>query len=378
MVAKFKSGRGSIPIGGITQLFPEGPAIVDLDGQLFIKSEFYITEGYAPSLSPIYTEATNWSTNNTDALPTQPITSTNYKTSCIGRGDNGTLVVGASFWNANGGAIVFVSTDNGATWLSRSIGWTEGTLTTLQDVATDGSGNWVVVGTLGQVSTSANDGTSWTLRASVGSTFNAVTTNKTGAWVGVGNSFIATSTNNGSNWTTRTAPSAVYFDVETDGAGVWIAVGNNGVISRSTDNGVTWTAVTSGTSASVVRVATDGAGVWVAVGSFGYLRSADNGLTWSLISSTTQQNVIHYNANSGIWVSTNARSLDNGFTWDTGISTSKSNGTRMVSNANGVYLQANDQANFPSLSTASRRLGFSIPSTNISSQLAKSFYMRFL
>ena len=227
-------------------------------------------------------------------------------------------------------------------------------------VATDGSGNWVAVwrsqedlGGIGTdydifVSRSTNNGATWTApdvlntNAATDSGIDntpQVTTDGAGSWVAVWYStenlggaigtdydiFISRSTNNGATWT---APEVMNTNaasdsgqdyaprVTTDGAGNWVAVWCSGenlggtigtdsdiFVSRSTDNGATWTAPaplnTNATSDSGddinPRVNTDGNGNWVAVwhskenlggaigtdSDFFVSRSTDNGATWT-------------------------------------------------------------------------------------------------
>ena len=216
-------------------------------------------------------------------------------------------------------------------------------------VTTDGAGNWVAVwhsgddlgGTIGTdndilVSRSTDNGQTWTASAALntnaatdsGSDFYPqVTTDSAGNWVAVWNSsedlgdtigidydiFVSRSTNNGQTWTApgvlnthATTDSGFDRDeqpqVATDGAGNWVAVWCHGdffnydiLASHSTDNGQTWTAprLLSNAPALSPQVATDGAGNWVAVwnsydqGTIGtdndifVSRSTDNGQTWT-------------------------------------------------------------------------------------------------
>jgi photosystem II stability/assembly factor-like uncharacterized protein len=79
-------------------------------------------------------------------------------------------------------------------------------------VATDGNGNWIMVGSLGYVWTSGDDGVSWTEQQVPDSR-------------GAGNY---------SNM----------FDIAYDNDGTWVAVGGASEIWKSTDNGSSWTSVT--------------------------------------------------------------------------------------------------------------------------------------
>ncbi len=226
-------------------------------------------------------------------------------------------------------------------------------------VTTDSAGNWVAVwhssddlgGTIGVdsdilVAHSTDSGATWTAPAALNTnaatdsgddSFPQVTTDNAGNWVAVWQSdddlggtliswdiLVARSTDNGATWT---APAALnndanmhamdlYPQVTTDSAGNWVAVwksiggvGNTMgtdrdiLMSRSTDNGATWTvpaalntnAATDSGDDSSPQVTTDNAGNWVAVwksdddlgGTIGVdsdilvARSTDNGATWT-------------------------------------------------------------------------------------------------
>jgi hypothetical protein len=228
-------------------------------------------------------------------------------------------------------------------------------------MATDGAGNWLAVwdswdsldGTIGAesdilVSRSTDNGATWTAPAALNT--NAVTdrghdlrpevtTDGEGNWVAVWWSeetlggtidedddiLVARSTDNGVTWTPPTplntnAATDIkddwYPQVATDGAGNWTAVwqsrenlgGSIGtefdiLVSRSTDNGASWTAPAALNSNAETdteddwepQVATDRGGNWVTVwwsedtlgGTIGLdddilvARSTDNGVTWT-------------------------------------------------------------------------------------------------
>jgi len=95
--------------------------------------------------------------------------------------------------------------------------------------------------------------------------------------------------------TLRTAPTdSNLFSVSSDrGAGeatIWIAVGEGGVIVRSTNNGTTWTQITSPTTEnlrSVIGYGGEATKRFVAVGDDAtIIMSSDGGLTWSLATVT--------------------------------------------------------------------------------------------
>ncbi|WP_296257712.1 MULTISPECIES: WD40/YVTN/BNR-like repeat-containing protein [unclassified Pseudomonas] len=105
------------------------------------------------------------------------------------------------------------------------------------------------------------------------------------------------SEDDGKTWSSVTVSAALngstgagLYDVVSDGKGIWIGIGYLSSLSwftlRSTDNGLTWTRVSSGVSGLPVRIATDGNGTWLAVGgtsSATAIRSDNNGVTWSVV-----------------------------------------------------------------------------------------------
>ena len=258
--------------------------------------------------------------------------------------------------------LVARSTDSGATWstpaaLNTNAGSDSGFDLTPQ-VTTDGLGTWVAVWlSLGGarrtdyeilVSRSTDFGVTWRTPSSLNTNAGSdsgfdlnpqVTTDGLGTWVAVWRStkslggtigsdedaLVARSTDNGATWG---APAALntnagsdsggerWPQVTTDGQGNWVAVwrssdslgGTIGTdrdihVTRSTDNGATWSApVALNTNAASdsgndwdPQVTTDGLGNWVAVwesvddldGTIGtdydilVARSTNNGATWS-------------------------------------------------------------------------------------------------
>jgi len=261
--------------------------------------------------------------------------------------------------------LVSRSVNNGTTWSAPAALNTNAATDTGNDsnpqVTTDGSGNWVAVwhsgdslgGTIGTdndilVSRSTNGGSTWTAPAALndnaatdtGSDVNPqVTTDGAGVWMAVWQStenlggtigtdndiLISTSVNSGAAWTTPVALNTnattdtggdLSPQVTTDGSGNWVAAwfsndtlgatigaDNDILISRSVNNGTTWTApVALNTNAATdtggdqnPQVTTDSVGNWVAVwysndslgGTIGtdndilISRSTNNGAAWT-------------------------------------------------------------------------------------------------
>ncbi len=266
----------------------------------------------------------------------------------------------------DGDILVARSTDDGATWTApaplNTNAATDSGFDYAPEIATDGAGNWVTVwgcrrtclgGTIGTdadilVAHSTNNGATWTdptplntdaATDSGDDNIPAVTTDRLGVWLAVWDSsdslsgiigtdadiLVSRSADAGATWTDPTpvntnAASDMGDDydpqVTTDGAGNWLAVWRSSdslggtigtdrdiLVSRSTDNGSTWTdpAPANANAASDVgddyypQVTTDGGGNWLAVwesydslgGTTGtdsdvfMSRSTDNGASWT-------------------------------------------------------------------------------------------------
>jgi len=102
-------------------------------------------------------------------------------------------------------------------------------------------------------------------------------------YVAIGGSrTILTSSDNGTTWTTLTSGTSGYRNGITLGNSNFVVVGESGEILTSSD-GTTWTSRTSGTTNQLQGV-TYGNGNFVAVGWSGtILTSSDNGTTWTIV-----------------------------------------------------------------------------------------------
>jgi len=303
---------------------------------------------------------TNAATDNGDDI--RPILSTDNNGNWICVWESTSTIGGVG---GNDLDIVYTrSSDNGLNWTAPAFLNTNAATDSRDDeipyIANDGAGNWVAIwdsnenlnGTAGLdfdilVSRSSNNGATWSAPALLntngttdeGDDFRSqIITDNAGTWLAVWSSddnvggsdfdndiLVARSTNNGLTWTApallnSTAAIDSGFDyrpaIATDGAGNWVAawhsnenIGGSGndfdlYVSRSTNNGTTWSAaalmnsngLTDSGDDEYVRVTTDNLGNWIAVwnsndnvGGTGfdydvyYSRSTNNGQTWSAI-----------------------------------------------------------------------------------------------
>ena len=177
--------------------------------------------------------------------------------------------------------IILRSTD-GATWDNSSR--VNGAVNSI------GMGNraFIAVGDSGTTGyRSVDNGTTWTdVTLPSGGTYNGVTFGNN-IFVAVAETasstaVVARSVDRGASWSSIDITSVGLYGV-TFGNNIFVAVGDNGKIVRSTDNGSSWTAVTSPTSLNLNAVGfADGTSTFAAVGDNGTIvLSTDNGSSWS-------------------------------------------------------------------------------------------------
>lgn len=146
------------------------------------------------------------------------------------------------------------------------------------------------------------------------------------------------STDDGLTWSAVTNPtgSQVYdFDINTS-SGVWIGALHGDELIRSTDDGLTWSVIDPGIVGSKYgKIRSDGNGVWVAVCNqysgvtSVSIRSTDDGLTWSTLPSYLNVTGMVQNDfwngldtdGAGTWIAVTysgfaSKSTDNGVTWN--------------------------------------------------------------
>jgi hypothetical protein len=188
---------------------------------------------------------------------------------------------GAGTIVAVGTDVCSVSTDDGLTWASQTIGtgvWRGVAWAAWLDL-------FVAVGD-GTICKTSPDGVTWTTQTITTGDFKAITVTDT-TLVAVGASCASTSTN-GASWTDRSSaiPSGTYTAAATSiGGDLVVAVGTN-LCATSTTDGSSWTSRTmaTGTWAAVAYgLQGSGAGCFLAVGASGAVATAGyDGSTWTL------------------------------------------------------------------------------------------------
>ncbi len=229
----------------------------------------------------------------------------------------------SNFWLSGSGGTVLVSTDQGTSWDPRGPG---DPTANLRAIFSRSSGLAFAAGDQGKVFYSGNVGQTWHNRHTGASNdlytgicptiggLNAIVAGEGGA--------MYRTTDAGVNWTTvATGTSRGIHDMIGGPGNSIIAVGEGGLILRSEDFGVTWTRIASTVTADLYGASTSGASSFyvVACGAGGTLiKSTDGGLTWGRLVSPTDADLFDvYGYNNNIWVACGAggtiiRTIDGG------------------------------------------------------------------
>ncbi|MEI8386669.1 MAG: RHS repeat-associated core domain-containing protein [Verrucomicrobiota bacterium] len=175
------------------------------------------------------------------------------------------------------------------TWMKRASG-TSGNLTGIAY----GDGTFVQVGESGRIATSTNAGTTWTARsAGISRTFNGVAYGN-GRFIAVckypdtgTGATLFVSDDRGAKWTYRESNSSfgLHAVANRPGSSTWVAAGGFGKVTRSGDNGQTWTSVFNA-NWNTMRGVVYGNGKWIAGAELGGIyASGDDGVNWISVSS---------------------------------------------------------------------------------------------
>jgi photosystem II stability/assembly factor-like uncharacterized protein len=163
---------------------------------------------------------------------------------------------------------------------------------------------------------------------------------------------IMRTTNAGITWNTLNSgtTNVLYANISVDDM-VSAAVGENGLILVSADGGETWEVKNSGTVEHLKDIAKVDNTNWVVCGESGIiLRTENSGETWQTISSSTSKNLNDINFTdgfNGVIVGNNSAYLsttDGGLTWtslDLGIGTVNITGAAMLNSTDGTIVGEN-------------------------------------
>jgi len=232
---------------------------------------------------------------------------------------------GNFYWLAGSNGLIMQSSDVGKSWIQLNTG----TNRNLKKMFQPASNQIWVAGDAGTVILSTNSGTNWNL-VNPGTTvnFNSIFSRGSGVAYVVGDSGSCYYSDDlGNTWSIRTVPTNQKIN---DGIGplsgtslIALVGGTNGVIFKTTDAGVNWVSVQSGTTEDINAFGF-GPGVVFAVGSNGaMIKTTDAGNSWSSVSVPTSENLFSVDASkqNANWIiacgsnGTIIKSTDAGTSW---------------------------------------------------------------
>ncbi len=213
-------------------------------------------------------------------------------------GANGTWIAGSK--NDN----VFRSTDGGDTWTEiTDVASGAGRMLCL---ATDGEGTWLAGGQGTSVLKSTDDGLNWYVSGTSVGQVNGLEYNN-GVWFLASNtttSYRATSIADNTStdtWTAVTGISVALWPICHISGDTWMTAGKTDTPSNpflSTDNCVSWSAVTSPSAGQIMGLASDGTTVVCGGKDSKIHTSTDDGSTWTLqytLANYVDELVVEYN-----------------------------------------------------------------------------------
>ncbi|MBN1446380.1 MAG: T9SS type A sorting domain-containing protein [Bacteroidetes bacterium] len=222
-------------------------------------------------------------------------------------------------WAVGESGALHRSTTGGQSWSTL----TSGTVNGLEGLALSG-GNVVAVGLFGDILRSTN-GTAFTMMTGgPRSTVNAVCAAvPSSAWAVGSDGLIMRTTNGGVNWTQlNSGTTTALFGVDDINGQTVIACGNGGLILRSTNGGDTWSTIASGTTVALNGVDLLPGGIGYIVGASGRLLKTTNaGAGWYPVASGTLQSLFGVDftdANNGTVVGADGTAIgttNGGYTW---------------------------------------------------------------
>jgi len=155
-------------------------------------------------------------------------------------------------WAVGWGGTVLRTTNGGTNWIPQSTGTTD----KLWDVAVVRGDTAVAVGIYNKVFRTTNGGLNWqsqTLGTGTSSTYSVYFFSYTDGYICDGSGDVYSTSNAGLTWIYRTTAPSSLFSITRINSTV-IACGSGGTIIRSTNAGLNWTSIPSGTSFSLFSV----------------------------------------------------------------------------------------------------------------------------
>ncbi|MDH5784413.1 MAG: hypothetical protein OEZ16_02255 [Chromatiales bacterium] len=188
------------------------------------------------------------------------------------------------------------------------IAWSNGEASnnqTIRAIISNGGDGWMAVGDAGTIATSP-DGNTWSWQTQTFSGWASVDLWRSVSYNGsryvvIGNvGAIISSDDDGVTWTERTSGTVNNLvQVLWDGV-QFVAIGATGTVLTSSD-GVTWTPQTSGTVENLVQLRYDN-GLYIAAGNNGAIITSNDSVTWTVQNSSTTQHLRSLTYHNGLYI----------------------------------------------------------------------------
>ncbi len=205
---------------------------------------------------------------------------------------NASTNMNAAVYSLSLGKFIVVGANGSIRYGTDMSNWSAGTSNTtetLNAVASNGA-MAVTVGNNGTVRTSS-DGVTWAAAATVPTTQNlhSVAYSGSGVWLAAGAGGTLMTSTDATNWKLVSSGTTVDLNavaVQASTSYVFVAAGNGGTVLTSTDGGATWTAQSSGTTATLLAISTTANQVLI-TGASGSVITSPTGTAWTVRSSGT-------------------------------------------------------------------------------------------
>lgn len=221
-------------------------------------------------------------TNNGVSWTTSNNGLTNLDVQSIDIMANGTTM----FVGTYGGG-VFLSTNAGANWVAVNTGLSTGPANQVGAIAIKGT--TVFAGTNAGVFKSTNNGTSWSpVNTGLGTTLDVLSlvVSGTDILVGIGSGGVFLSTNDGGTWVQKNTGLSDLYINSLAVSGSKLFAGNNSAVYSSTNNGGSWSLAVA-TPGLVKSIDVNGSTIYAGYGTMasgGITKSTDNGINWTTVS----------------------------------------------------------------------------------------------
>ena len=213
----------------------------------------------------------------------------NYANGPYGAYTYGLMTKGSNVYAATFGG-VFVSTDNGTSWLARN-----NSIESIQCYSLAGSGNIIFVGTYfgNGVYVSTDDGNNWAFSGLNGLNVIGLAYSSSNVFAATSNGIYLT-TNTGQSWiqVNNGIPTTDTRTIAVSGSSVFAGTAQG--VYMTTNNGTTWTQMNNGlTTPSVRYLMFSGTNLFAGTLGGGVFLSTDNGNNWNQVNNGLTNNTVY-------------------------------------------------------------------------------------